>query len=82
MLKEYPQAAQLAEEAGQLDKAQQLFKRAGDQINHDRVAALPRPEPKPKTAEQKADEKADAEAESLAPPPVDNPAQPNPTANA
>ncbi len=82
MLKDFPQAAQLAEAAGQLDKAQQLFKRAGDQSNHDRVAALPRPEPKPKTAEQKADEKADADAEGLAPPPVDNPAEAKPTANA
>lgn len=71
-------AAELAEAAGQLDRAQLLFKRAGDQPNHDRVAALPRPEPKPKTAAEKAEDEADG----LAPPPVDNAAEAKPEANA
>jgi len=79
-LGQVPKAAELAEAAGQLDRAQQLFKRAGDQANHDRVAALPRPEPKPKTAAENADDEADAAA--LAPPPVDNASEAKPEANA
>lgn len=78
-LGELPKAAELAEAAGQLDKAQALFKRAGDQINHDRVAALPRPEPKPQTAAQKAEDEAQ---ELMAPPPVDNPGEPKAEAHA
>ncbi len=79
-LGQLPKAAELAEAAGQLDIAQKLFKRAGDQANHDRVAALPRPEPKVKTAAEKADDEADAAA--LPPPPVDNAAEAKPEANA
>ena len=41
-LGDWPRAAALAEELKSLDKAQELFHRAGDKANAERVAALPR----------------------------------------
>ncbi len=78
LLGQVAKAAELAEAAGQLDRAQQLFKKAGDQANHDRVAALPRPEPK---AKAESAEKGEGESDAL-PPPVDNAVATKPEANA
>ena len=43
-----PRRPSLAEASANLDKAQELFAKAGDTANAERVKALPRPEPKPK----------------------------------
>jgi hypothetical protein len=63
-LGDFKQAAELAEAAGQLDKAGEYFTKAGDAENAARVKALPRPEPKP--AAQRAAEAAEAAAEEAA----------------
>ena len=44
-LADWPRAASLAETLGQQDKAVELFHRAGDKENAERVAALPKPVP-------------------------------------
>ncbi len=44
-LADWPRAAALAETLGQQDKAVELFHRAGDKENAERVAALPKPVP-------------------------------------
>ncbi|MBL9038370.1 MAG: DEAD/DEAH box helicase, partial [Archangium sp.] len=71
-LEQFPRAAEFAEAAGHLDRAQKLYRRAGDTANADRVAALPRPEPKAKAAAE-GDAAADgaASVEALQTPPSD-----------
>ncbi len=71
-LQNWPKSAQLAEAVGQLDKAQELFARAGDTANAERVKALPRPVAPPPAAPAPASDEAehDAGVEAAPPPPA------------
>ena len=73
-LSDWPKAAGLAETLGLQDKAVELFTKAGDKENADRVAAMPKPLPQPKPPKDAADDAVEAAADAPADAPVDAPA--------
>jgi len=71
----------MLEAAGQLDKAQELYAKAGDTANAERVKALPRPEPVAKgPAGDDSSDEAHADEAPLPPPPAEVVEAPSPNA--